>query len=142
MNVPNIGSFDEVDVKNFNRVYMKKYLKLPDKSLSVNSLDGAFPPERFFSLIGTNYKDYPAFFGLSKKATGPMSDGLVMISNAYVDNSPRAFVHRSHSGPYGIVNSEEGYQNFKKIFIRTNKGRREACGLRNNSSGANSKTKR
>jgi hypothetical protein len=31
--------------------------------------------------------------------------------------SPRAFVHRSHSGHYGIVNSEEGYQNLVRFFF-------------------------
>ena len=31
--------------------------------------------------------------------------------------SPRAFVHRSHSGHYGIVNSEEGYQNLTRFLF-------------------------
>ena len=117
MNVMNLGSFDKVDVKNFNRDYMKDYLNLSNYNGRVDTLDGKFPPERFFCLIGTNYKDYGAFFGLSKKGTGPMSDGLVMISNAAVSGAPRAFVHRCHSGQYGIVNSEEGYQNLKRFLF-------------------------
>jgi hypothetical protein len=117
LNVPNLGGFDEVDVKNFNRNYMKEYLKLPPNAESVNSLNGTFPPEKFFCLVGTNYRDYSAFFGLSKKATGPMSDGLVMIQNASVKDAPRAYIHRSHSGQYGIVNSEEGYQNLKRFLF-------------------------
>ncbi len=32
-------------------------------------------------------------------------------------SSPRAFVHRSHSGHYGIVNSEEGYQNLTRFLF-------------------------
>lgn len=31
--------------------------------------------------------------------------------------SPRAFVHRSHSGHYGIVNSEDGYQNLTRFLF-------------------------
>jgi hypothetical protein len=46
-----------------------------------------------------------------------MSDGLVMIANAAVREAPRAFIHRSHSGHYGIVNSEEGYQNLRRFLF-------------------------
>ncbi|HEX5665892.1 MAG TPA: hypothetical protein VFX71_03570, partial [Hyphomicrobium sp.] len=99
--------------ENFNEKRMREYLDLPDKTVPVQSLGGKFPPERFFSLIGTNHRDY----SMAKWAIGPMSDGLVQIKNAYVENSPRAFVHRSHSGHYGIVNSEEGYQNLRRFFF-------------------------
>ena len=119
MNVPDLGGLDSFHVRNFNREEMHSYLKLPGKYKNgeVSSLNGAFPPERFFSLVGTNYHDYGAFFKLSRKATGPMSDGLVMIENAAVEGSPRAFVHRSHSGHFGIVNSEEGYQNLRRFLF-------------------------
>ena len=59
-------------------------------------------------------------------AAGESSDGLVRIENATTRglnakgeevNSPRAFVHRSHSGYYGIVNSEEGFQNLARFFF-------------------------
>jgi hypothetical protein len=120
VNVPDVRSFDAVHVRNFNRDYMAKYLRLSDGGGAghrVNSLDGAFDPGRFFCFVGTNYRDYEAFFGVSKRATGPMSDGLVMCQNAYVDGAPRAFVHRAHSGEYGIVNSEEGYQNLRRFLF-------------------------
>jgi len=32
-------------------------------------------------------------------------------------SSPSAYVHRSHSGHYGIVNSEEGYQNLTRFLF-------------------------
>jgi hypothetical protein len=120
MNAPNLGALDPFHVRNFNRDVMRDYLKLPPASTAnpdVTSLNGAFPVERFFCLVGTNYDDYTAFFRLSKKGTGPMSDGLVMIKNATVHKAPRAFVHRSHSGHYGIVNSEEGYQNLRRFLF-------------------------
>jgi len=41
----------------------------------------------------------------------------VMMRNATVDGAPRAFGHRCHSGPYGIVNSEEGYQNLRRFLF-------------------------
>jgi pimeloyl-ACP methyl ester carboxylesterase len=117
INTPNLGIFDCFHTSNFNRKEMRRYLKIREKGDDANSLDGKFDPERFFCFIGTNYKDYDAFMGLSKRITGEMSDGLVMISNASVKKAPRAFAHRSHSGHYGIVNSEEGYQNLTRFLF-------------------------
>jgi len=48
---------------------------------------------------------------------GPQTDGLVHIDNAYVRGAHRAYVHRSHSGAYGEVNSEEGYQNLRRFLF-------------------------
>ena len=121
-NVPGWLSFG--DVNNFNREHMARYLGLPkgdDVSIVIN-----FPPERIFNLVGTNPRDYAAAGGLSAWAAGDASDGLVRIENATTHgldsngkdvSSPRAFVHRSHSGPYGIVNSEEGYQNLTRFLF-------------------------
>lgn len=116
LNVPDLGALDTIHVRNFNRDNMRQYLKLSDEA-PVTSLDGNFSPNRFFCFVGTNYKDYDAFFGMSKRGTGPTSDGLVMMKNAVVDGAPRAFAHRSHSGPFGIVNSEEGYQNLRRFLF-------------------------
>ncbi|MDP8978726.1 MAG: lipase, partial [Actinomycetota bacterium] len=77
------------------------------------SLDGRFPAERFFSLVGTNAADY----GPASRVVGPQSDGLVQVASAYVKGGPRAYVHRSHSGRYGVVNSEEGYQNLRRFLF-------------------------
>ncbi|GEL93573.1 esterase/lipase family protein [Cellulomonas composti] len=79
--------------------------------------EGSFPHERLFCLVGTNATDYTVAHGLSARAVGPRSDGLVQIDNAYVKDTPRAFVHRSHSGRFGIVNSEEGYQNLRRFLF-------------------------
>ena len=117
MNVPDVGFIDGLHNDNFNRTRMRKYLNITEPGKDANSLDGAFPSEKFFCFIGSNYKDYNAFFGMSKKGTGRLSDGLVMIKNAYVKAAPRAFAHRSHSGHYGIVNSEEGYQNLTRFLF-------------------------
>ena len=116
LNTPDLGALDKIHVRNFNRSYMREYLRLPEDA-RVTSLDGAFSPNRFFCFVGTNHKDYDAFFGLSKRGTGPTGDGLVMMRNAVVDGAPRAFAHRSHSGPFGIVNSEEGYQNLRRFLF-------------------------
>ena len=121
-NVPGWLSFG--DANNFNRDRMAKYLDVPkgdDVSIVTN-----FPAERIFNLIGTNSRDYAVLRGASAWAAGDASDGLVRIENATTHGydakgrkitSPRAFVHRSHSGHYGIVNSEEGYQNLSRFLF-------------------------
>lgn len=114
-NVPSgLGTWD---ISNFNRRNIAEYLGLPKDSDRVDSLNDTFDPDRFFCLVGTNHKDYDVAFGLSRKLAGEMSDGLVRIENATLQEAPRAFVFRSHSGPYGVVNSEEGYQNLKRFLF-------------------------
>lgn len=116
------------DADNFNRDRMREYLGLGEDERA-DSLGRRFDPERVFCLIGTNYADYTAGRGLVRKAVGPLSDGLVRIRNAAthgrdpsgasdrVVHSPRAFVHRAHSGALGIVNSEEGFQNLTRFLF-------------------------
>jgi pimeloyl-ACP methyl ester carboxylesterase len=77
----------------------------------------AFAPERIFCLIGTNPADYDVARGLSSRAVGPKSDGLVQVDSAYIPGARFAFVHRSHSGRFGMVNSEEGYQNLRRFLF-------------------------
>lgn len=121
-NVPGWISFG--DVNNFNRARMADYLALPGAD-NVSEMR-SFPPEHVFNLVGTNARDYTAVGGVAAWAVGEASDGLVRIENATTRGvgtggkavgSPRAFVHRSHSGHYGIVNSEEGYQNLTRFLF-------------------------
>lgn len=101
------------DIRNFHRDEMARYLSLPDQSQRVDDLSGALPPERVCSLVGTNHQDY----SLARLAVGAMSDGLVKLNNASVAGAPRVFVHQSHSGHYGMVNSEAGYQNLSRFLF-------------------------
>lgn len=108
------------NMDDFGPRRMREYLRpkwREDAEFKVLSLDGAFPPERFFCLVGTNARDYTVAMGASRTIVGPQSDGLVLIRNAALEGSPRAFVHRAHSGRYGIVNSEEGYQNLERFLF-------------------------
>lgn len=121
-NVPGWLSFG--DANNFNRERMAAYLDLPEsKDVAVLT---RFPPERIFNLVGTNPRDYTVLGGMSSWGAGDRSDGLVRIENATTHGlaadgtrveSPRAYIHRSHSGHYGIVNSEEGYQNLTRFLF-------------------------
>lgn len=111
------GFFELWDMNNFNRDRMRDYLAIKDKKAPANSLDGKFDPARFFCLVGTNSKDYDVAKGASRLLAGELSDGLVRIENAYVAGSPRAHVHRCHSGAHGIVNSEEGFQNLTRFLF-------------------------
>ena len=113
------GMRDFIDPNNagsFGPGRMREFLALPEEK-PLHSLNGWFPPERVFCLVGTDARDYGAAVGLSKRAVGPLSDGLVQIENATVRRAPRAFVHRSHSGHYGLVNSESGYQNLRRFLF-------------------------
>ena len=107
---------DPNNAGNFGPERMREFLALPEAA-PLHSLNGWFPPERVFCLVGTDARDYGAAAGLSKHAVGPLSDGLVQIKNASVLGAPRAFVHRSHSGYYGLVNSESGYQNLRRFLF-------------------------
>ncbi len=76
--------------------------------------DAIFPLNDVFCIVGTD----PADYGWpSKTVMGPQTDGLVHIDNAYVRGAHRAYIHRSHSGAYGEVNSEEGYQNLRRFLF-------------------------
>ena len=114
INVPSFLSMN--DMNNFSRPRMAEYLKTPADQVNTLGTSG-FPPARMFCLVGTNSRDYAVAHGLSSMAVGQMSDGLVKIENAYVSGCPRAFVNRSHSGYFGIVNSEEGYQNLVRFLF-------------------------
>ena len=113
-NVPNFGptAFNQIGV--FNRTEMARFLRLPPGE-AVNDIEPALDPDQVFCLIGTDYPDYD--IDVSKWATGGPGDGLVLCKNAYTLGSPRAFVRRAHGGPYGIVNSEEGYQNLRRFLF-------------------------
>lgn len=115
LNVPSVLRLWDMD--NFNRKKMAGFFGLPASAERVDDLDGKFDVQKFFCLIGTNHRDYDVALGLSRRLAGEMSDGLVKIENAAVRGAPRAFVYRSHSGTYGIVNSEEGYQNLVRFLF-------------------------
>lgn len=105
------------DMNNFNRKTMAGYLGLEGTPERVDTLDGKFDPQRFFCFVGTNHRDYEVALGITRKLAGEMSDGLVRIENATVQEAPRAFSYRSHSGTYGVVNSEDGYQNLVRFLF-------------------------
>lgn len=117
-------------MNTFSRDRMAEFLGLkaadrdPHDKEAVDIVTG-FDADRIFNLVGTNPGDYQVARGLSSAAVGDASDGLVRITNAttrgwagdVLKSSPKAFVHRSHSGHYGIVNSEEGFQNLVRFLF-------------------------
>jgi pimeloyl-ACP methyl ester carboxylesterase len=114
--VRDLAGVNESDTFGLKR--MRQFLNLPSaKEENLNELGSgtSFSPEQCFSLIGTNHHDYE--LTVSRSAVGPGSDGLVMCQHAYIKGSNRAYVHRAHSGPYGLVNSEEGYQNLQRFLF-------------------------
>ena len=116
------AAFGPAGSKIFAPEYMQGYLdpsknfgEICDKGWDPQVMDPAlFPLEEIFCVIGTD----PADYGWAPRtAMGPQTDGLVHIDNAYVRGAHRAYIHRSHSGSYGEVNSEEGYQNLRRFLF-------------------------
>ena len=119
------------DISNFSRDRMKDYLDLAaqyQKTQRVDWIpDSRFDPQRVFCMVGTNRSDYEAAAGLSRAFVGHGSDGLVRIENASVwgmdaqgkvsEPCATAYAYRSHSGRFGIVNSEESYQNLVRFLF-------------------------
>lgn len=121
------------DISNFNRdermrsyLALDKHPKAPKDRADLLPVDD-FPISRVFTMVGTNRTDYDAAAGLSRTFVGHGSDGLVRIENATVsavdkegnvlEESAKAFAYRSHSGFYGIVNSEEAFQNLARFLF-------------------------
>ena len=129
MNVPSWLNLN--DISNFNHQRMAEYLDLAGIYQLTKRVDwmpeAIFPPEKIFCLIGTNRADYEVAMGASRTFAGHGSDGLVRIENASVwgingsgqSTGPcaTAYVYRSHSGYFGIVNSEEAYQNLVRFLF-------------------------
>jgi len=129
LNVPKWLS--AADMNNFNRENMAQYLALDDLYARTGRVDwlpeSAFPSGSFFCMVGTNRADYEVAMGLSRAFAGHGSDGLVRIDNASVWGvdaagkvsapSATAYAYRSHSGYFGIVNSEEAYQNLTRFLF-------------------------
>lgn len=136
INVPNWLTQEQAHT--FNRDEMANYLNLKKIAPKFNGrVDliprSALPAERIFCMIGTNRGDYEVLQGAVRAFVGNGSDGLVRIDNAslwgietdakgqLVKNSETqvatAYTYRSHSGYYGIVNSEEAYQNLVRFLF-------------------------
>jgi hypothetical protein len=129
VNVPEFLGLN--DVNNFNRDRMARYLDLGPVYQETKRVDWmpeeVFPSSRIFCMIGTNRSDYNVAAGLSRTFAGNGSDGLVRVANASVWGinrqnevsapSATAYCFRSHSGRYGIVNSEEAYQNLVRFLF-------------------------
>lgn len=118
------------DINNFSRPVMAKYLALEDVFKASERVDclpaSAFSGERVFCMVGTNRMDYEAAAGASRTFVGHGSDGLVRIENATLESRAadgtltqcaKAFTYRTHSGFFGIVNSEEAYQNLTRFLF-------------------------
>jgi len=101
----------------------------PDGFDATRMPEDGFSVDDLFCLVGSNPENYDVALGLSSQAVGARSDGLVQIENAAVKDAHRAIVHRSHSGRYGIVNSEEGYQNLQRFLFGDLQVKVELLGL-------------
>lgn len=128
-NVPEWLTKDQANT--FNRDKMRMYLNLSAISPKFDDRvdlipNSAMDPNKIFCMVGTNRGDYEVAQGAVRAFVGHGSDGLVRIENASlwgVDKnlSPiqvaTAYTYRAHSGYFGIVNSEEAYQNLVRFLF-------------------------
>jgi pimeloyl-ACP methyl ester carboxylesterase len=129
VNVPSWLTVYSIDT--FNRERMQAYLNLKDAYTRHQRVDllpeTVLRSSRVFCMVGTNRNDYEAAVGMSRTFVGHGSDGLVRIANATLcglredgtigDPCAKAYAFRSHSGFFGIVNSEEAYQNLARFLF-------------------------
>lgn len=131
INVPQWLSKNEAHT--FNRERMADYLALEDIAQANDGRvdlipEDVLPSDRIFTMVGTNRGDYEVAMGVVRAFVGHGSDGLVRVANATlwgVDRKTQvptrpaaaAYCYRSHSGYFGIVNSEEAYQNLSRFLF-------------------------
>lgn len=129
INVPGWLTADELDT--FNRKRMATLLAMEDVLGRYDRVDympaSVLPIEKIFCMVGTNRLDYDVAKGLSRAFVGHGSDGLVKIENASLwgldangnvtGSAATAYTYRSHSGYFGIVNSEEAYQGLTRFLF-------------------------
>ena len=128
-NLPSWLTLNAVD--NFNRSKLAGFFDLKPAFQRHERVDllpeRRFPHTQVFCMVGTNRLDYEAALGLSRSFVGHGSDGLVRIANATLlgldsqgaisEPCAKAFAYRAHSGFFGIVNSEEAYQNLVRFLF-------------------------
>lgn len=130
INVPRWLTKEEADT--FNRGRMADYLALQPMAAAQGGRvdfmpEGVLAADRIFCMVGTNRGDYEVLKGIVRAFVGHGSDGLVRVENATLwgmDEQLRvtrpaavAYAYRSHSGYFGIVNSEEAYQNLVRFLF-------------------------
>jgi hypothetical protein len=136
INVPSWLTKDQANT--FSRDEMRSYLNIGDLSSHLDDRDrvdvipsSAIKADKIFCMVGTNRGDYEVGQGVVRAFVGNGSDGLVRIDNASlwgvdldakagddpVQQVATAYAFRSHSGFFGIVNSEEAYQNLARFLF-------------------------
>lgn len=129
INTPGWLTADEMHT--FNRARMAEFLNMKDVFKRYGRVDfmpaSALPIDNVFCMVGTNRSDYEAAAGLSRAFVGHGSDGLVKIANASLwgldaagqvtQPAATGYTHRAHSGYFGLVNSEEAYQNLVRFLF-------------------------
>jgi hypothetical protein len=118
-------------INTFNRARIAELLDMKETLARYGRVDfmpeTVMPIENVFCMVGTNRLDYDVAAGLSRTFVGHGSDGLVKVENASLwaldasgqvtQPAATAFAYRSHSGYFGIVNSEEAYQNLTRFLF-------------------------
>jgi PGAP1-like protein len=103
------------------------FQKDPTKQAAFVNLDKYFPPERFLTVVGTNYRSYgvtvASWANRLASITGEFgmnynrSDGLVKQISAQLPGAPRTFIHKCHGGPDSLVTARESFEIATRFFF-------------------------
>ncbi|MCC7477453.1 alpha/beta hydrolase [bacterium] len=100
----------------------KKKISSDEKEALARRIDLDFDPRRWLCVVGTDPESYSAALGRLGSALrghGGRTDGLVAQDNAWLEGSPRSYLHKPHGGPDGLQTSRESYEVATRFFFGT-----------------------
>jgi PGAP1-like protein len=116
-----------IDAKSELECFSPEFQEDPANPVGYNKLGDHFDPQRFLTVIGTNYKAYGVkvstwanrLFSVAGEfgPTYNRSDGLVKQTYAQISGAPRTFVHKCHGGDDSLVTSREAFEISARFFF-------------------------
>jgi pimeloyl-ACP methyl ester carboxylesterase len=92
-----------------------------DRSIySINHKQQEFwNPERWLCVIGTREEGYAQNLGKLGSTLRGRSDGLVSQENAWLQESPRAYLHKIHGGVDSLITSRDSFEVVSRYLLGT-----------------------
>ena len=87
--------------------------------LNGGCIEEQFDPSRWLCVVGTRYEDYPTPWETANRVAsrGKGSDGLILQSEAKLENAPLVYLHKIHSGYDSLMTCRETYETATRFFF-------------------------